>query len=80
MQRIKLSKVQGGNGISTDTVTGTPKEWPPKIKERFTMFDETKPSRYISTSPVQTIAVVPDGYVIETLNSVYKLKELNANK
>jgi hypothetical protein len=76
MYKVTLTKVSGGIGVRTVSVSGICDDYP-IVGEPFIMtaapIDEKCDIRIISTSIVQSITGKDNGVVIETMNSTYHL-------
>jgi hypothetical protein len=74
----KLSNNKTGYRTPVDDLDYLPQE--PKVDYGLMIKSSTHESGGIYTSPLTSVVVTDDGYIIETLNSKYKITKLKDNE
>jgi hypothetical protein len=80
MRKVKLSKISGGQALRTESIIGfAPRE--PEIGISYQVLGDSlinpgQDIRQFVTSMVQNIETTENGYILKTLNSVYKVEFL----
>lgn len=84
MKKVKLSKISGGNALRTESIEGFA-PFAPQVGRSYLVLGEslTNPGldiRQFVTSIVQEIEEKENGYVLKTLNSIYRVDFLPEDK
>lgn len=84
MKKVKLSKIEGGNALRTEYIVGLA-PFEPEIGRSYQVLGDSlinpgQDIRQFITSMVQNIETTENGYVLRTLNSVYKVEFLKTDE
>lgn len=83
MKKVRLSKISGGNALRTESIVGIAPREPEQGLSYQVLGESLHPGmdiRQFVTSMVQNIETTENGYILKTLNSIYKVEILKEDE